>query len=85
MNSGLRDSQGLQNEYTYESKIPKPSKPRFEVVLIIGGKKRELTNKGKGRRDDCCNEDEKYQEKKLGTRVKKMKAALRGKFPIDVH
>lgn len=59
-------------------KNAKPSKPKFEPILIIRGKRRELSNEKKKKRDGSCNE-----EKKLGSKPKKLKAAIEEKFPYD--
>lgn len=67
-----------QNEYPYMSEKSKPNKPKFEAVLIVVGKRHELRNERKRKRDTSCN-----KERKLGKKMKKMKADIKGKFLID--
>lgn len=57
-------AEGPQIEYFYMPKKPELNKPKFEAILIIRGKKRELTNERKRKMDESYNK-QKNRERKM--------------------
>lgn len=59
-------------------KKTKPLKPRFEPVLIIGGKRHRSSNARNRKRDESQNE-----ERNLGRKVKKLNDDINKKYSCD--